>query len=125
MLPVMEAYAKIAAEYGDVDPLDPKAVEQFFEHTLPSFDGAKQQDVLDHLLELTTGSSGRPQHSKSAFVFQVTKRMHLLEQALFVLSQNDEKRTMNVLERWEFFLADAHKSLEAQREQSDDPSRDN
>lgn len=125
MLPVMEAYSKIAAQYGDVGPLDPKAVEKFFECALPSFDGAKRQDVLDHLLELTTGSSGKPRHVKLEFALQVSNRIFHLEQALLNLSHDDENMTMSVLDRFESFMADAHKSLEAQREQSADPSRDN
>jgi len=63
MSPVMKAYTRIAAEYAHVNPLDQKAVEQFYESTLPSYDKARQQNIFDLLLELTTGSTGRTRPS--------------------------------------------------------------
>lgn len=58
MSSLMDAYAKIAATYGKVNPKDPQAVQKFFEITLPKYSPKKQQQVVDELFTKTTGIDG-------------------------------------------------------------------
>lgn len=58
MSSLMNAYAKIAATYGKVNPKDPQAVQKFFEVTLPTYSPKKQQQVVDDLFTKTTGIDG-------------------------------------------------------------------
>jgi hypothetical protein len=58
MSSLMNAYAKIAATYGKVNPKDPQAVQKFFEVTLPKYSPKKQQQVVDDLFTKTTGIDG-------------------------------------------------------------------
>ncbi len=62
---LMNAYAEVAAAYGNVDPNDEFAVQRFFEVTFQAYDQETQQKIVDEIFTKSTGIDGSttPSHS--------------------------------------------------------------
>ena len=51
----MDVMAKVAAQYGKVDPKNGAAVQKFFEETVPTLSMKKREEILDEVLSWSTG----------------------------------------------------------------------